>query len=120
VIVMATIAKAISREPFSAASRGFIPASTCRLMFSSITIASSTTSPTASTIASRVSVLIEKPNAHISVKAPTSETGMVTSGTRVALKLRRKKKITRTTRPTASATAWNTLSIEAAMKIEES
>ena len=56
-------------------------------MFSSMTIASSTTRPTASTSASRVSVLIEKPNTHISVKAPISETGMVTIGIRVARRM---------------------------------
>ena len=57
-------------------------------------MASSTTRPTASTSASRVSVLIEKPNSHMKVKAPISETGMVTIGTSVARKLRRKTKIT--------------------------
>ncbi len=37
--------KPISRAPCSAASRGFMPASTCRMMFSSTTMASSTTKP---------------------------------------------------------------------------
>ena len=53
-------------------------------MFSSMTMASSTTSPTASTRASSVSVLIEKPNIHMKMKAPISDTGMVTIGTSVA------------------------------------
>ena len=44
--VIDTIVNPISREPSSAASSGFLPASTCRAMFSIITIASSTTKPT--------------------------------------------------------------------------
>jgi hypothetical protein len=47
-IVIDRIVKVISREPLSAASMGVRPASVCRTMFSSITIASSTTKPTAS------------------------------------------------------------------------
>ncbi len=39
--------KPISLEPLSAASNGFSPSSMWRVMFSSITIASSTTKPTA-------------------------------------------------------------------------
>ena len=39
--------KPISAEPFNAASNGFSPSSMWRVMFSSITIASSTTKPTA-------------------------------------------------------------------------
>ena len=44
--VMDTIVNEISREPSSAAGSGFFPCSRCRTMFSSITIASSTTKPT--------------------------------------------------------------------------
>ena len=44
--------KLISREPISAACKGVSPFSTWRTMFSSITIASSTTKPTASVMAS--------------------------------------------------------------------
>ena len=39
--------KPISAEPFNAASNGFSPSSMWRVMFSSITMASSTTKPTA-------------------------------------------------------------------------
>ncbi len=46
-MVIDRMVKPISPAPFSAASNGFIPSSTCRTMFSSITIASSTTRPTA-------------------------------------------------------------------------
>ncbi len=49
--------KPISREPFSAASRGESPASTWRAMFSITTMASSTTKPVAmvSAISDRLS-----------------------------------------------------------------
>ena len=50
--VIERMVKAISLEPFSAASNGFMPASMWRVMFSSMTMASSTTKPTDSVIAS--------------------------------------------------------------------
>ena len=79
-------------------------------------MASSTTRPMASTIASRVSVLMLNPIAYMKMKAPISETGMVTIGMMVARRLRRKKKITRMTRITASMIVVNTLSMERSMK----
>ena len=102
------IAKPISLLPLSAASKGGIPSSMCRTMFSSITIASSTTRPMASTMASRVSVLTVKPNAYMSANAPMRETGMVTSGISVARRLRRNSKITPMTRTTAMPTVMST------------
>ncbi len=83
-------------------------------------MASSTTSPIASTMASNVSVLIEKPNRYISAQAPTSDTGMVTMGMMLARRLRRKKKITSTTRTMASMMVWNTESMERSMNTDES
>jgi hypothetical protein len=50
--VIDRMVKPISREPFIAASNGFSPSSICRTMFSSMTMASSTTKPTASVNAS--------------------------------------------------------------------
>ena len=47
-IVIDRIVKPISFEPFRAASKGSSPFSMCRTMFSSMTIASSTTKPTES------------------------------------------------------------------------
>ena len=44
--VIETIVNPISRDPTSDASSGSLPISTCLKMFSSITIASSTTKPT--------------------------------------------------------------------------
>ena len=71
-------------------------------MFSSTTMESSTTKPIASTRASMVSELIEKPNKAIIEKVPINATGMVTSGMMEARKVRRKKKITNATNTTAS------------------
>ena len=57
--VMDTIVKPISRDPFSAALTGPSPISMWRTMFSSMTIASSTTNPTAriSAMSERLSML---------------------------------------------------------------
>ena len=63
-------------------------------------------------------MLIEKPNIHMKMNAPISDTGMVTIGTNVARKLRRNTKMTRTTRTIASMIVWKTLSIDLEMKIE--
>ena len=72
-------------------------------MFSSTTMASSTTSPIASTSASSVSVLIEKPAKYISVNEPIRHTGIVTSGITLARIECRNTKITSATSATASA-----------------
>ena len=57
--VMEMMVKPISFEPFNAASNGRMPSSTCRTMFSSMTMASSTTKPTASVTASSEILSIE-------------------------------------------------------------
>ena len=61
VAVVATTAKNTCWVPSTAAARGPMPWPRRRTMFSSTTIASSTTRPVASTSASRVRMLIEKP-----------------------------------------------------------
>ena len=83
-------------------------------------MASSTTSPIASTTASSVSVLMEKPIAYMRAQLPMSETGMVTSGITVARTERRNRKITAMTSAIASPMVVNTSSIEREMKTEES
>ena len=61
--------KPISREPLSAASNGPSPSSSiCRTMFSSMTIASSTTRPTASVSAISEMLSIEKPSRYIAAE----------------------------------------------------
>ena len=92
--VIDTMVKPISREPFSAASNGRMPPSMWRTMFSSMTMASSTTKPTDSVSASSVMLLMEKPKAYIAAQVPTSDTGTASAGMMVAETLRRNRKIT--------------------------
>ena len=101
--VIDTIVKPISREPFSAASKGRMPPSTWRTIFSSMTMASSTTKPTDSVSASSVMLLIEKPNAYIAAQVPISDTGTASAGMMVAETFRKKRKITMITRQIAIA-----------------
>ena len=83
-----------------------MPASMWRAMFSSMTIASSTTKPTDSASASSVMLLMEKPNAYIAAKVPISDTGTASEGMMVADALRKNRKITMTTRIT-EIIRWN-------------
>ena len=71
-------------------------------MFSVITIASSTTKPTANTIANIESTLMENPATYITKKAPTSDTGMTMHGMSVTRQSRRKRKMITITRTKAS------------------
>ena len=80
----------------------------------------SATKPDTSTAPARVRVLIVKPSTSISAKAPISETGMVTSGIRVARKLRRNTKMISSTSNIASPIVVNTASIERSMNTDES
>jgi hypothetical protein len=83
---------ATSRSRFRALDRGFLrgmPCSTCRKMFSSITMASSTTRPIASTIASSVNVLIVN-RTRTSTNAPIRDTGIADRDERSA-QVRRKE-----------------------------
>ena len=66
-------------------------------------MASSTTSPMASTSPKSESVLTEKPSSGNTAKAPTSDTGTVRSGMSVARQLWRKTKTTSTTSAMASS-----------------
>src|SRR5690606_23684971 len=109
---MATTATPIADEPSSAASILDLPDLIWRQMFSRTTMASSTTNPIASTMASKVRVLIENPNKYMKPKAPPNDTGMVTMGITLARTLRRKKKITSTTSSVASATVLYTESVD--------
>ena len=72
----------------------------------------------ASTKASSVSVLIEKPNSAISAKLPINDTGMVTSGMIDARMVRKNTKITSATSTTASKIVVNTALIERSMNTE--
>ena len=89
-------------------------------MFSTTTIASSTTKPVAmvSAISDRLSRL--KPNWYMIASAPTSDSGTDRLGMIVAGMLRRKRKITMTTRPTASASSNCTSLTEARIVVVRS
>ncbi len=95
------------------ASLGGRPSSVItRSTFSTTTMASSTSRPIASTMPNMVSVLIEKPNAAIRPKVPSSTTGIAMVGISVARKFCRNRYITRKTSTTASISVITTDSIE--------
>ena len=100
--VIETIVNPISREPFRAACIASSPSSIRRTMFSNITTASSTTNPTdrVRAISERLSRL--KPSRYITANVNTIDVGRASVGIIVALTLRRKRKITSTTRAIAS------------------
>ncbi|MCY1243431.1 hypothetical protein D9M72_564460 [compost metagenome] len=110
--VMATIAPVISRMARRAASGACMPgfSSITRSMFSTTTIASSTTMPIASTIAKSETVFSEKPIARMTAKVPISATGTATSGISVALTLPRNRKTTMMTSTKASSSVCTTFS----------
>ena len=116
--VMATTANPISRTPLIAAENGSIPSSMWRYMFSSTTMASSTTSPMASTSASRVRVLMVKPASAIMAKVPIRLTGMVMMGMIEALRVLRNTNITSATSTTASTMVLKTLLMDRSMNTE--
>ena len=101
--VIDTIVNPISRAPSSVAVNRSLPISMCREMFSSITIASSTTNPTdsVSAISERLSML--KPSAYMTANVPTIDIGNANDGITVADRLRKNTKITMTTSASASS-----------------
>ncbi len=112
--------KPISREPWSAASNGEAPSSMWRWMFSTTTMASSTTKPTAmvSAISDKLSRL--KLNMYIAAHEPSSASGTVMLGMTVAQKLRRNSRTTSTTRAMVSPSVnWTSLT-EARMVVVRS
>src|SRR5215831_14135423 len=62
-----------------------MPSVMCRSTFSMTTMASSTTSPVASVMPNKVSVLIEKPSSLTKMNVPIKETGMAIAGMKVVL-----------------------------------
>ena len=85
-----------------------------RSTFSTTTMASSTTMPMPSTIASREMVFSDRPNAISTAMVPIRLTGIATIGMNVARQLPRKTKTTRTTRPKAiSRVDWTSARVAA-------
>ena len=87
--LIASTVKPTSLAPCRAACTRGMPSSTCRDMFSSTTMASSTTKPvaTVSAISDRLSRL--KPSRYIAPKVPISDSGTATLGTSAARALRK-------------------------------
>src|SRR5258708_2799249 len=101
--VIETMVKLISFDPLSDAASGSSAISMWRTMFSSITIASSTTKPM-----ERISAIMEmllrlKLSRYITEKVPMMENGSAMAGIMVAEEIRRKRKITMMTRAKVAA-----------------
>ena len=79
-----------------------------RAMFSITTIASSTTSPVANVSPNIVNVLIENPRTCMIANVPTSDTGIVMTGTSVVRGSCKKTNTTRTTSTIESASVIKT------------
>ena len=114
-MVMAMTGPTSSRAPISAAWYGVRPSRMWRSTFSTTTIASSTTRPTDSTMASSVSRFSVKPNACIRNTPPISDTGMATTGTSAERSDPRNRKITSMTIRTVSLSVWTTSRIASLM-----
>ena len=99
-----------------AASSGLAPSDRWRSTFSTTTMASSTTMPTASTRPNSVRLLMDSPNAAITAKVPISETGMAMIGMIAARQRCRKRITTNTTRAMASYTVFKSSRTDSAMK----
>ena len=93
--------KPTSRVPLNAAAIGFSPLWMCRAMFSSTTMASSTTSPVAIISAINDRLFSENPSRYMAAKLPISDTGTASAGISAARQRPRNASTTRITRPTA-------------------
>ena len=89
--------KPTSRAPSSAALNRSMPASMWRLVFSSTTMASSTTNPVATVSAIRLRLFRLKPIRYMTPKVPSRDTTVATAGISVARALRKKALTTSTT-----------------------
>ncbi len=106
--VMARTGPVISSMALMVAVRESSPVAISRSMFSSTTIASSTTMPMASTRPKSVRLLRENPMAFMMAKVPIKETGTSIIGRIIAFQSWRKKSTTMPTRITASSRVQKT------------
>ena len=120
--VIATIGPVICPIAFFVASAGvrWGSSSITRSTFSTTTMASSTTMPMANTIASRLTVLAEKPTASSTAKVPIRLTGTAMTGMIVARTLPRNSSTTMTTSTKASSRVLMTSCIVSTTKVEVS
>ena len=100
-----------------AAAIGVMPARMLRSTFSTTTMASSTTMPTASTSPNNDRLLSDIPSAYSTVKVPTSETGMAITGMIEARQVCRNRKTTPTTSTIATKIVVTTSRTDFATKI---
>ncbi len=119
-MVMETMVKLISREPSRAAARAVLPISRWRTMFSSMTMASSTTNPTESV--SAISEMLSRLNSsrYMAAKVPTTDMGRARLGMTVAGMLRKNRKMPMTTRHTVKSRVNFTSDTESRMDTERS
>ena len=96
--VIAMIGPVISSIALIVASRTFSPLASQRSMFSSTTIASSTTMPMASTRPKSVRLLIVKPISFMTAKVPISDTATSMSGSSTAFQSCKKTSTTMATK----------------------
>ena len=113
--VIDTTVNAISLAPRRAASIGDSPCSRYRVMFSSTTMASSTTKPVAMVSAIRERLSRLYPNRYITPNVEISDTGTATAGIKVARRFRRNTNTTRITSPTEMASVRSTSCNDARM-----
>ena len=119
-MVSDTIVKPICSEPLRAASSGGSPSSMKRMMFSIMTMASSTTKPVEIVSAISVRLFKLKPARYITPNVPTMERGTATLGMVVAETLRKNRKMTMTTSATVSMSSNSTSLTEARMVVVRS
>jgi hypothetical protein len=117
VSAMETSAPPTSSIVRCAASLGLMPAAMLRSTFSTTTIASSTTIPTARTKPNSDRLFSDIPQASRIVKLPTSETGMATTGISEARQVCRNRKTTPTTSRIATKIVVTTSCTDFATKI---
>src|SRR3954451_21183915 len=89
-------------------------------MFSSTTMVSSTTNPVATVSAINEKMFRLYPSRYIAANVAISDTDTVTTGTSVALALRRNANTTRITRATAMISVISTSNSEALIVVERS
>jgi len=119
-MVMDTMVKPISLEPSMAARSGVLPISRWRTMFSSMTMASSTTKPTESVSAKSEMLSRLNPSRYMAAKVPMTDMGRARLGMIVAGTLRRKRKMTMMTRHTVSTSVNFTSDTDSRMVAERS
>jgi len=119
-MVIAMIGPSSSRPLRRAACSGERPAWRWRSTFSTTTMASSTTRPTASTTARRVSRFTVNPSSTMMKAVPIREIGIAITGMITERTEPRKRKITSTTIPRVSVIVLSTSWIASRMKSVES